>query len=188
MSEELLSILQKSLDDELTSEEMSKIDTDLYRAVAIRIREIRESMGNGDSQLVNSLLEKEISLFYDMAESLLRIRLHKFLDRAIHGKNEISLTPEERYMVEPLYDSVKRLLRISEALHEGHPSVLAESSDSYSVKYIAVRFREKVPKIAGIDLKEYGPYMPEDFAVIPMDNAKPLLEHGLAIEAWVSNP
>ncbi|MDG6939109.1 MAG: hypothetical protein JRN39_01745 [Nitrososphaerota archaeon] len=186
MSEELLSTLQKNLEEELTTEKMSEIDPELYKAVVVRIREIRESMGNGDSQMVNSLLEKEISLFYGLAADLLHVRLHKFLDRAIRGKNDISLTPEERYMGEPLYDSVKRLLRITEALHEGHPSVLEESSDSCSVKYIAVRFAETVPRMAGVDMKEYGPYVPEDLAIIPMDNAKPLLEHGQAVEAWVS--
>lgn len=186
MSEELLTTLQRSLEEELTSEGIVKLNTDLYSAVAMRIKEIRESMGNGDSKLVNALLAREIDLFLSLTEDLLKIRLHKFLDRALKGGNEISLTPEERYMVEPLYDSVKRLLRIREALREGHPSVLEESSDSYSPKYVVVRFREKVPKIAGIDLKEYGPYQPEDLAVIPMDNAKLLLERGMAEEAWVS--
>jgi DNA replication initiation complex subunit (GINS family) len=186
MSEELLSTLQKSLEQELTSESMSKLDPDLYAAVAVRIKEIRESMGNGDSALVNSLLDREIRLFYMMADDLLKTRVRKFLERAMLGANEISLTPEERYIVEPMYDSVKRLLRIREALHEGHPSVLEESSDSYSVKYVAVRFLEQAPKIAGVDMKSYGPYHPEDLAVIPMDNAKGLLEKGVAVEAWVS--
>jgi DNA replication factor GINS len=186
MSEELLSTLQRELEEELMTESMVKLDPDLYSAVAIRIREIRESMGNGDSAFVNKLLEREIQLFTSMAEDLLKVRLLKFLDRAMKGANEISLTPEERYMVEPMYDSVKRLLRIREALYEGHPSVLEESSDSYSVKYIAVRFLQHSPKMAGIDSKQYGPYRKEDLAVIPIDNAKPLLERGVVAEAWVS--
>jgi len=186
MSEELLTILQRSLEEELTTESMSRLDPDLYTAVAIRIREIRESMGNGDSAFVNKLLEREIEMFASLAEDLLKIRLLKFLDRAMKGTNEISLTPEERYMVEPLYDSVKRLFRIREAVYEGHPSVLEESSDSYSVKYIAVRFLQQAPRMAGVDARSYGPFQKEDLAVIPMDNAKPLLERGVVAEAWVS--
>jgi DNA replication factor GINS len=186
MSEDLLGILQRNLEEELTSENMAKLDPSLYSAVAVRIKEIRESLGNGDSELINSLLSREIELFYTMVEDLLKFRLHKFLDRAMQGSNEVSLTPEERYMVEPLYDSVKRLLRIREAIREGHPSVLEESSDSYTTKYIVVRFLDDVPRIAGIDLKEYGPFKKQDLAVVPMDNAKLLLEHGVAEEAWVS--
>jgi DNA replication factor GINS len=186
MSEELLTILQRSLEEELTTESMSRLDPDLYTAVAIRIREIRESMGNGDSAFVNKLLEREIEMFASLAEDLLKIRLLKFLDRAMKGTNEISLTSEERYMVEPLYDSVKRLFRIREAVYEGHPSVLEESSDSYSVKYIAVRFLQQAPRMAGVDARSYGPFQKEDLAVIPMDNAKPLLERGVVAEAWVS--
>ncbi|MEM0117109.1 MAG: hypothetical protein QXX17_05225 [Conexivisphaerales archaeon] len=186
MSEDLLAVLQRNLEQELTNEGMVKLEPSLYSAVAVRIKEIRESLGNGDSQLVNALLSREIDLFYTMVEDLLKVRLHKFLDRAMQGANEISLTPEERYMVEPLYDSVKRLLRIMEAIREGHPSVLEESSDSYTTKYVVVRFLDDVPRIAGIDLKEYGPFRKQDMAVIPMDNAKLLLEHGLAEEAWVS--
>lgn len=186
MSEELLDVLRRSLEEELSSVSMTKIDSSLYSAVAMRIKEIRESLGNGDSQLLNSLLSREIDMFYTMVEDLLSIRLHKFLDRAMQGANEISLTPEERYIVEPLYDCVKRLLRIREAIKEGHPSVLEESSDSYTTKYIVLRFLSDTPRIAGVDLKEYGPFRKQDVAVVPMDNAKLLLENGIAEEAWVS--
>jgi DNA replication initiation complex subunit (GINS family) len=187
MSEELLSILQRSLEEELTSEELSRIDPGLYKAVALRVKQIRGFMGNGDSPLVNSLLSKEIGLFCELSDSLMTVRLHKILDKALKGTNEISLTPEERYMAEPLYSSVKRLARIRDAVDRGHLSVLEESSDSCSVRYIVVRFLQPATKMAGVDLKQYGPYLPEDITVLPVDNAKPLLERGIVEEVWVSD-
>jgi hypothetical protein len=41
--------------------------------------------------------------------------------------------------------------------------------------------------MAGVDLKQYGPYLPEDITVLPVDNAKPLLERGIVEEVWVSD-
>jgi DNA replication initiation complex subunit (GINS family) len=187
MSEELLVTLQRELENELTNEELSRIDPGLYKAVAMRIKQVRGFMGNGDSPVVNALLAREIGLYCDLADNLLRIRLHKFLDKALRGTNEITLTPEERYMVEPLYTSVKRLGRIREAVDRGQLSVLEESSDSYAVRYIVVRFLQAASKMAGIDLKQYGPYRPEDIAVLPIENAKPLLERGVVVETWVSD-
>jgi len=187
MSEELLSTLQQSLEKELTSEELSRIDPGLYKAVALRVKQIRGFMGNGDSEMVNSLLSREIEMFCGMADELMTLRLHKFLDKALRGSNEISLTSEERYLVEPLYTSVKRLARIKDAVDRGRLSVLEESSDSYLVRYIVVRFLQATSKMAGVDLKQYGPYKPEDIAVLPIDNAKPLLERGVVAETWVSD-
>jgi DNA replication factor GINS len=187
MSEELLSTLQQSLEMELTSEDLSRIDSGLYKAVALRVKQIRGFMGNGDSEMVNSLLSREIEMFCGMADELMTLRLHKFLDKAIHGSNETSLTSEERYLVEPLYTSVKRLARIKDAVDRGRLSVLEESSDSYLVRYIVVRFLQAASKMAGVDLKQYGPYKSEDIAVLPIDNAKPLLERGVVAEAWVSD-
>jgi hypothetical protein len=187
MSEELLSTLQQNLEMELTSEELSRIDPGLYKAVAIRVKQIRGFMGNGDSLVVNALLSREIEMFCEMSDELMTIRLHKFLDKALRGSNEISLTPEERYLVEPLYTSVKRLARIKDAVDRGRLSVLEESSDSYSVRYIVVRFLQAASKMAGVDLRQYGPYKPEDIAVLPIDNAKPLMERGVVSETWVSD-
>jgi DNA replication factor GINS len=187
MSEELLSTLQQSLDSELTSEELSRIDPGLYKAVALRVKQVRGFMGNGDSEMVNALLSKEIEMFCEMADELMTIRLHKFLDKALRGSNEMFLTAEERYLVEPLYTSVRRLARIRDAVDGGRLSVLEESSDSYLVRYIVVRFLQPASKMAGVDLKQYGPYKPEDIAVLPIENAKPLIERGVVAETWVSD-
>jgi len=184
---ELLTTLQHSLEEELTNEELSRIQPDLYKAVALRVKQIRGFMGNGDSPVVNALLSREIDLFCHLSDNLITIRLHKFLDKALKGTNEITLTPEERYLVEPLYTSVKRLSRIKDAVDRGHLSVLEESSDSYAVRYIVVRFLQAATKMAGVDLKQYGPFKPEDIAVLPIDNAKPLMEKGVVAETWVSD-
>jgi hypothetical protein len=45
---------------------------------------------------------------------------------------------------------------------------------------VLVRFLQDVPMIAGVDLKEYGPFKKEDIANLPKENADSLVKSGLA--------
>jgi len=45
---------------------------------------------------------------------------------------------------------------------------------------VLVRFLQDVPVIAGVDLKEYGPFKKEDIANLPKENADSLVKSGLA--------
>lgn len=47
---------------------------------------------------------------------------------------------------------------------------------------VMLRFLKKTPAIAGSDLKVYGPFSVEDVATLPIENAKVLVEHGVAVE------
>ena len=47
---------------------------------------------------------------------------------------------------------------------------------------VMVRFLQPVPKILGADLKDYGPYHPQDVGTLPRANAENLIESGHAIE------
>jgi DNA replication initiation complex subunit (GINS family) len=49
-----------------------------------------------------------------------------------------------------------------------------------------VVFKEAVPEFLGADLKTYGPFEKGDIAKLPEENAKILIEKGLAEEFKVS--
>jgi DNA replication initiation complex subunit (GINS family) len=51
---------------------------------------------------------------------------------------------------------------------------------------VALRFIKNIPTIIGADMKTYGPFVPEDVASLPADNAKMLVKQGLAVMVEVS--
>jgi DNA replication initiation complex subunit (GINS family) len=53
-------------------------------------------------------------------------------------------------------------------------------------KRVTLRFVKPVPAIIGGDMKAYGPFMVEDVASVPMENAKLLVKQGLAVLVEVS--
>jgi DNA replication initiation complex subunit (GINS family) len=48
-----------------------------------------------------------------------------------------------------------------------------------------LRFLKETPAIVGVDMKTYGPFLPEDVASVPAENAKVLVKQGIAVEVEV---
>jgi DNA replication initiation complex subunit (GINS family) len=55
-----------------------------------------------------------------------------------------------------------------------------------SHKRMTLRFAKSTPTIIGLDMKTYGPFMVEDVASLPVENAKILIKQGLAVLVEVS--
>ena len=51
---------------------------------------------------------------------------------------------------------------------------------------VALRFIKNIPAIMGADMKSYGPFIVEDVASMPAENAKVLVKQGLAVPVEVS--
>jgi DNA replication factor GINS len=47
---------------------------------------------------------------------------------------------------------------------------------------LLVRFVKDVPSIIGVDLKTHGPFLKEDLAKLPFENAESLIRQGAAVE------
>jgi len=53
-------------------------------------------------------------------------------------------------------------------------------------KRVVLRFIKNIPTIIGADMKTYGPFIAEDVASLPVENAKMLVKQGLAVSVEVS--
>jgi DNA replication factor GINS len=51
---------------------------------------------------------------------------------------------------------------------------------------VTLRFLKPVPAIIGSDMKTYGPFMAEDVASVPVENARILTKQGFAENVEVS--
>jgi DNA replication initiation complex subunit (GINS family) len=53
-------------------------------------------------------------------------------------------------------------------------------------KRSTIRFLKSIPAIMGADMKSYGPFVAEDVASLPPQNAQILVKQGLAVMVEVS--
>jgi DNA replication initiation complex subunit (GINS family) len=60
-------------------------------------------------------------------------------------------------------------------------------SPSIPMQLSVVRFLDNVPEIVGVDLRIYGPYKKEDVGSLPNENARALINQGLAKEVEVKH-
>jgi len=65
-------------------------------------------------------------------------------------------------------------------IQEAKPITPKPVEPSKPSELVLIRFLQDVPVIAGVDLKEYGPFRKEDVANLPKENADSLVKSGLA--------
>jgi hypothetical protein len=173
----------RMLEDENASKELLKISPDTYKRVAAHIKSIRSESSARERNLNSSISYAERKILHEMAARLMQIRIDKFKrDPDIDPAN---LTLEERYVVEPLIVSRKRLDRISQSILSGHVAELEHASSAVKQKYVFARFLQPYTAITGPDLGVYGPFLPEDVAVLPIENAKNLAKIGIISKNWI---
>ena len=62
----------------------------------------------------------------------------------------------------------------------GRPKVFESISARIRSKQVVVRFIKPMEQFIGYNMTKYGPFLQEDVAVIPFENARSLIENGEA--------
>lgn len=179
MVNSLLERLLQMLEEEQRSPKLNRVPPSLYHEVASRLKALR-AQAKGGQALPHQVANRESALIHRLATRLLDIRLAKFHG----GGDEGQLTPEERYLSEPVQLARRRRERLSNALRLGQSAVLEAVVAHVAAQYTLVRFREATPALVGTDLAHYGPFEKEDVALLPTENVKPLVKQGVATEIW----
>ncbi len=175
--------LNRLLEDEDRAKDLLKINPDTYKEVTALIKTIRSESSEKERSLISELSLAERNLLSNLSRRLMQLRISKFRDDP--DCDETSLTPEERYAVEPIVQSRKRTERIYQAILNGQSAELERVSDAVKQKYVFVRFVQPYSAISGTDLAAYGPFEPEDVAILPIENAKSLARNGIIAKNWV---
>jgi DNA replication initiation complex subunit (GINS family) len=175
--------LYRMLEDENNSKELLKIPEDSYQEIAAYIKTIRADSSDKEKTLDSELSMAERKILSDIAGRLIDLRIQKF--NRDPDTDITNLTPVERYIIEPLVQSRKRFERIRESIFNGQVGELVHLSESVKQKYVFARFLHPYAAISGIDLATYGPFEPEDVAILPLENAKSLLKNGIIARNWI---
>ncbi|MCP8318580.1 MAG: hypothetical protein L6N95_01970 [Candidatus Methylarchaceae archaeon HK01B] len=183
MGEAILDRIYRLIESESKSDRVEKIPKSLYKEVAIHMNKIMKGINQSEKSIMSNLAFKERELIGCLIDRLFDLRIKKV--QSIDDTEY--LTPEERYIIEPLSLFTKRLKKVSRAIKNGQSSRLEKISDIVSSRFTIVKFLQPTPSIIGIDLKKYGPFKEEDIAVIPLENARPLIKQKIVSEVWVDD-
>ncbi len=161
---------------------VQKLTKDFYTKLAEYVKGIREESRMLDKKSVKgSLLEKEYENVKRMVKELIRLRYRKTLREALTGAMvpKEFLTQEEAKLHGEIFPAAEAYQDFVEEILRGHVSEMKQAIER---KMMVVRSLKDIPDIVGSDMKTYGPFQSEDVASLPVDNARALLNQGVAVE------
>ena len=165
---------------EIENTALGSLPPDFYVRIADYLRRIKEETRMLDKKTVKAnLLEHEMHHVKRMLKELVWVRYKKLIKLITESQKVPSdlLTVEEAKMCVGFLPFTEAYQRFAKNLLQGQVSKV----DIEKVhKRVALRFVKNVPAVIGADMKTYGPFMVEDVASLPVENAKILVRQGLA--------
>jgi DNA replication initiation complex subunit (GINS family) len=173
--------LYKAWKNEVSEPTLGALPRDFYERITSYLRKIKEENRLIDQKnLKSTLLEHEAVNVRRMLGELLWARykkLVKFTTQTQKLSTEL-LAFEEAQIFENFLPFTEAYHKFSKSLLQGQ--VTSESTQD-ARKRITLRFSKNIPQIMGSDMKTYGPFIVEDVASLPIQNAKVFVKQGLAV-------
>ena len=165
---------------EIKAADLCKLTSDFYERLTTYVKEIRIENKMLDKKMVKAiLLEHELKNVRRMIEDIVWARYSKIVQLISEGEKIPieNLTTEEMQIVAKfptMLDSFQTFVK--NLLLAELPNLKSEETN----RRVLLIFKEEIPQIVGADMQSYGPFMPEDIASVPMENARILVKQGLA--------
>ena len=183
----LCSILLK----EINSDSLQNLPLDIYHQVTTHIETLRGfpkeiAAEENITRVQIGLLSSAIKLLFEVRYA--KIESIRNQDDSAKSKNGLDridysrLTNEEKFILEGSMETEKRVDMVFTAILTGRPVVLEKISSMLSHKRVPVRFIKSIDRFMGIDMVTYGPYIEDDIALLPSENARALTQNGFAEE------
>ncbi len=178
MYEELYESWQK----EKENLEIQKLSKDFCARLSEYLKKLREERRMLDQKTTKAkLMNREFENVKTMVQEMFQLRYEKAIKTTLARKTvstEFLTEEEERLHQEilPIAESYQSLLQ---DILRGRLSHIEKKEKP---EKMALRFTKKIPAVIGSDMKSYGPFMPEDIATLPTENARILISQGAAVE------
>jgi len=162
---------------EIENDLLQYMEPTIYRDIANMLSNLK---GQGYDGLEAKVKDSLASLVTDIAEALLNARLVKI--RNSNAINYANLTDEERYIAEAEKEMHLRFELVLSATINGRVKALESIALKAKTMQVLVRFIKPMEAITGVDNTRYGPFDEEDVAVLPLENARKLIEQSIVIQ------
>ncbi|HEX6378957.1 MAG TPA: hypothetical protein VFZ60_07760 [Nitrososphaeraceae archaeon] len=182
-----LDFIMELLKKETQIPKIQGMSPDIYKKIAQLIKELSiQKYENIELDVHHEL----IRLLVLSTRSLIELRTRKLLENSnanlpypsLSTDDYSKLTDEEKYIFEEERKVSQRKDLIIESLIDGNVNNLDSISRIIRSKMIIIRFLESTDQFMGVDMAKYGPFIKEDVAILPFENARSLIERKVAVE------
>ncbi|MDW0152217.1 MAG: hypothetical protein QOK62_04210 [Nitrososphaeraceae archaeon] len=182
-----LGFIMELLKKETQIPKIQGISPDIYKKIAQLIKELSIQKYE-DLEL--DVHHELIRLLVQSTKSLIELRIRKLSENSNGNLSSTSLstddysklTDEEKYIFEEERKVSQRKNLIKQSLIDGNVNNLDSISRIIRSKMIIIRFLESTDQFMGVDMAKYGPFIKEDVAILPFENARSLIERKVAVE------
>ena len=182
-----LDFIMELLKKETQIPKIQGISPDIYKKIAQLIKELSIQKYEDLELDVHHAL---IRLLVLSTKSLIELRTRKLLENSngnlsstpLSTDDYSKLTDEEKYIFEEERKVSQRKDLIKQSLIDGNVNNLDSISRIIRTKMIIIRFMESTDRFMGVDMAKYGPFIKEDVAILPFENARSLIERKVAVE------
>lgn len=182
-----LDFIMELLKKETQIPKIQGMSPDIYKKIAQLINELSiQKYENLELDVHHEL----IRLLVLSTKSLIELRTRKLLENSnanlpypsLSTDDYSKLTDEEKYIFEEERKLPQRKDLIIQSLIDGNVNNLDSISRIIRSKMIIIRFLESTDQFMGVDMAKYGPFIKEDVAILPFENARSLIERKVAVE------
>jgi DNA replication factor GINS len=182
-----LDFIMELLKKETQIPKIQGMSPDIYKKIAQLIKELSiQKYENLELDVHHEL----IRLLVLSTKSLIELRTQKLLENSnanlpypsLSTDDYSKLTDEEKYIFEEQRKVSQRKDLIIQSLIDGNVNNLDSISRIIRSKMIIIRFLESTDQFMGVDMAKYGPFIKEDVAILPFENARSLIERKVAVE------
>lgn len=182
-----LDFIMELLKKETQIPKIQGISPDIYKKIAQLIKELSIQKYE-DLEL--DVHHELIRLLVLSTKTLIELRTRKLLENSngnlsstpLSTDDYSKLTDEEKYIFEEERKVSQRKDLIKQSLIDGNVNNLDSISRIIRTKMIIIRFMESTDRFMGVDMAKYGPFIKEDVAILPFENARSLIERKVAVE------
>jgi DNA replication factor GINS len=171
---------------EIENSTLGSLPSDFFVRIAEYQKRIKEETRMLDKKTVRvSLLEHELQNVKRMLQELAWVRYRKLIRLVVEGQKAPAdaLTARETQVANGILPFADMYQQFVTDLLQGQTSQIDVAKVH---KRMPLRFTKQIPAIIGADMQSYGPFMAEDIASLPVENAKILVRQGLAEIVGVS--
>lgn len=182
-----LDFIMELLKKETQIPKIQGMSPDIYKKIAQLIKELSiQKYENLELDVHHEL----IRLLVLSTKSLIELRTRKLLENSnanlpyptLSTDDYSKLTDEEKYIFEEERKVSQRKDLIIQSLIDGNVNNLDSISRIIRSKMIIIRFLQSTDQFMGVDMAKYGPFIKEDVAILPFENARSLIERKVAVE------
>jgi DNA replication initiation complex subunit (GINS family) len=169
--------------------ELQAIPPDTYRRIATSLARLRLNKSVG---LEREITDRLIHLVSLVGKMLLELRRNKIVgsitntpsssSESSHALDYSKLTEDEKYILDAETEYEKRQDIILSSMLKGRAFTMEMLSEKIRSKRVAIRFVKPFGQFLGVDMTRYGPFIGEDVTILPFENARSLIEAGVALE------